>query len=166
MSAKFKGEMTEPSDHDSLVDKTSSLHEEAELVGDKWGQGNDSAEPRYIWGYTLGSLLILVGLVFSGFDWDWTRRTENPDASLADMSGFFWFGIAVLVSGWLLLDKKGLGWYLLFVCLAVAGWTFLELTFDPFFDESSRMFFGEIAVGIFAFLAAQIWYWRRLRGSS
>ena len=36
--------MTEPFHHDSLVDKTSSLREETELVGDTWHSGKDSTE--------------------------------------------------------------------------------------------------------------------------
>ena len=153
-------------DHDVLVDKTNALRKDTKRGGDRWGENNDSAEPRYIWGYTLGSLLVLVGLVFSGFEWDWTRRTENPDASLTDMSGFFWFGIAVLVSGYLLLDKKALGWYLLFACLGVAAWAFFDMTLSERFDESQRMFYGEVTVGILVFLVVQIWYWQRLRGRS
>jgi len=158
--------MTESFDHDALVDKTNALLKETEQGGDTWGQDSDSTEPGYIWGYTLGVLLILLGFVFSGFEWDWTRRTENPDASLTDMSGFFWFGIAVLVSGWLLLDKRGIGWYLLFACLGIAGWTFFELTLFPIRDESTRIVDGAITIGILVFLVTQIWYWRRMRGSS
>lgn len=153
-------------DHDALVDKGRALRDDSKRVGDKWGQDNDSTEPGYVWGYTLGVLLILLGFVFSFFDWSWITTAENPDATLIDMSPLFWFGIAVFVSGCFLMDKRGIGWYLLFACLGIAGWTFFDGAMSEQFDESQRMFYGEITAGILLFLLAQIWYWRRSRRSS
>ena len=125
-----------------------------------------SRKHRYIWGYTLGALSILLGLVLSGFDWSWISTTEYINASLSDVSRVFWFGMGLFIAGCLVMFKTAIGWYLLYFCLGVAGWQWLDWTLFPIGDDYRwQTIDAFITLGIFVCLAIQIWYWRRFRRS-
>ena len=130
----------------------------------------------YLWGRILGIILILKGGViivgvrlFPRFDPFLYQQTVLESNSPLMYSAFFLAAI-IVISGVLILFKKALGWYLLYLMLALVGIgipAFLVVAIGSDLNriDTTTIWFAIVAIVLtllcWFFLSIQVKYWRR-----
>ena len=130
----------------------------------------------YIWGWITGVLTILIGILYAygaAVSFHVNIDMNGMSVDEAERSRLIEFSLAALVcaSGVLIILKKALGWYLLYLMLFLLGAGFFFMLFLATFqfivgEEIEVLFIGMFSVPtafFFILLWIQVRYWRSRR---